>query len=121
MQINFTPVASSDLSALPQQIQLQLLGELKNIPADPQQSASDKIGCLRRHGRKIYRYRANDYRIYFSTTDKGLLIQRVLHKNTLDDFLYRSNLPLVDEDSALEKNKQFWQFLEEEEPSNRTS
>jgi mRNA-degrading endonuclease RelE of RelBE toxin-antitoxin system len=121
MQINLTSVASNDLSSLPKLLQLQILADFKNIPADLENIKSEKIGCLRRDGKTMYRFRANDYRIYFSPTPQGLLIHRVLHKNTLDDFLYRSNLPLGEEDSTLAGNKNFWKLLEPDEDENPNS
>ena len=115
MQINLTAAASNEISQLPKLLQLQILADFKNIPADLENIKSEKIGCLRRDGKTIYRFRAHDYRIYFSPTAQGLLIHRILHKNTLDDFLYRSNLPLGEEDSTLAGNKNFWKLLEGEE------
>jgi hypothetical protein len=44
----------------------------------------------------------------------------VLHKNTLDDFLFRSNLPLS-EDEAAGKSKTFWKLIDEGEKSGRPS
>jgi hypothetical protein len=39
----------------------------------------------------------------------------VLHKNTIRDFLFRSNLPLDEEDGALEKTSGFWSLIREAE------
>ena len=47
-----------------------------------------------------------------------VVVHRVLHKNTLDDFLYRSSLP-VSEDEAAGKSKTFWQLIEEGQKAGR--
>jgi hypothetical protein len=39
----------------------------------------------------------------------------VLHKNTIRDFLFRSNLPMDEEDEQLGSTKEFWQLIEEAE------
>ena len=50
--------------------------------------------------------------------DKNVVVHRVLHKNTLKDFLYRSNLPLS-EDKALSESKNFWKLIEEGEKAQK--
>ena len=70
---------------------------------------------LQRGGRKLHRCRAKDYRIYFEKHPEGVLIHRVLHKNTIRDFLFRSNLPMDEEDEQLGGAKGFWKLIEEAE------
>lgn len=40
------------------------------------------------------------------------LVRRVLHKNTIGDFLFRSRLPWA-EDEQLEQSSDFWKLIEE--------
>jgi hypothetical protein len=40
-------------------------------------------------------------------------IQRVMHSHSLQDFLFRSNLPGGGEDEQLAKSKHFWQLIDE--------
>ena len=53
---------------------------------------------IEREGKKLHRYRAKDYRIYFERSPEGVTVHRVLHKNTLRDFLFRSKLPMAEDD-----------------------
>ena len=76
---------------------------------------TSRFGQLQRGGRKLYRCRAKDYRIYFEKHPEGVLIHRVLHKNTIRDFLFRSNLPMDEEDEQLGGAKGFWKLIEEAE------
>jgi hypothetical protein len=39
----------------------------------------------------------------------------VLHKNTIRDFLFRSNLPMAEEDEALGQAGGFWDLISEAE------
>jgi hypothetical protein len=41
----------------------------------------------------------------------GVLVHRILSRNTLKDFLFRSSLP-VGEDEALQQNPKFWDLIE---------
>lgn len=100
------------MAALPKLLQLEILSEFNVIPNDLTLIDQEKFARLERDGRQLFRYRATDYRIYFEATEKGLLIHRVLHKNTLKDFLYRTKLPLA-EDEALQKNPAFWELIDQ--------
>ena len=53
---------------------------------------------IERGGKKLHRYRAKDYRIYFERRPEGITVHRVLHKNTFRDFLFRSKLPVAEDD-----------------------
>ena len=41
----------------------------------------------------------------------GVLVQRILSKNTMKDFLYRQGLSLG-EDEALQDNPKFWELMQ---------
>ena len=73
---------------------------------------------IERDGKKLLRYRAKDYRIYFAKTDEGITVHRVLHKNTFRDFLFRSKLPLS-EDAQLGKAREFWKLIEQGERTRK--
>jgi mRNA-degrading endonuclease RelE of RelBE toxin-antitoxin system len=116
LQIVFNDISAAELSRLPTQIQFQLLEALNIQPADLDDEArlAKRFGILERSGgKKLYRCRAGDYRIYFAIKDKDVRVHRVLHKNTFTDFLYRSNLPGAGEDEALSQSKNFWKLIDE--------
>jgi len=110
-QIVFTPVSSAEMSALPQLLQLEVLNEFNVLSPDFLKEKPDLFGVIKKGDRHLYRYRAKDYRIYFEQTPKGLLIHRVLDKNSLKDFLFRSQFP-VTEDEELAKNASFWKMID---------
>jgi hypothetical protein len=41
----------------------------------------------------------------------GVVVHRILSRNTLKDFLFRSSLP-TGEDKVLEENPKFWEMIE---------
>lgn len=117
-QIIFNQLSAAELSALPKSLQLDLLAEFQILPEDLDRLDSKRFGVIEREGKKLYRYRAKDYRIYFAKTDEGIKVHRVLHKNTFRDFLFRSKLPLS-EDAQLGQTREFWKLIEEAEKTRK--
>ena len=102
--------------------QLELLSEFKVTEEDVEKIASGehpKFGMIERDGKKLFRYRASDSRIYFEVSGENVIVHRVLNRNTFADFLFRTNLGDVDEDNELGKNKHFWKLIEEGEKARR--
>src|SRR5438046_10229815 len=97
-QIIFNELSASEMSALPKTLQLDLLAEFQILPEELDHLDNSRFGVLEREGKKLYRYRAKEYRIYFEKTPEGITVHRVLHKNTLRDFLFRTSLPTGDAD-----------------------
>ena len=117
-QIVFNEISAAEMAAIPKELQLELLAEFQFLPDDLDQLDSKAFGVIEREGKKLYRYRANDYRIYFERSTEGVLVHRVLHKNTVRDFLFRSKLPMA-EDEQLTKSSEFWRLIEEGERTKR--
>ena len=106
------------MSALPKKMQLDLLEQFQIFPEDLDHLDAKHFGVIEREGKKLYRYRAKDYRIYFAKTQEGIKIHRVLNKNTFRDFLFRSKLP-VSEDQQLGKTREFWKLIEQGEKTRK--
>jgi mRNA-degrading endonuclease RelE of RelBE toxin-antitoxin system len=113
-QIIFNEISAAEISQLDTRLQLELLTGFKVQPADLEHVDGDRFGRIERNGRVLHRYRVNDYRIYFEIVDGGVLVRRVLHKNTLQDFFYRSSLSM-NEDEEVGRSKVFWRLIEEAE------
>jgi hypothetical protein len=111
----FNAISAAEMAALPKELQLDLLSEFHLLPEDLDNLDSSRFGRVQRGGRLLPRCRAKDYRIYFERHPEGVLVHRVLHKNTIRDFLYRSNLPMNEEDEQLASAKEFWRLIEEAE------
>jgi mRNA-degrading endonuclease RelE of RelBE toxin-antitoxin system len=117
-QIVFNELSAAEISALPKALQLDLLAEFQILPEDLDNLDAKRFGLIEREGKKLYRYRAKDYRIYFEKTAEGITVHRVLHKNTLRDFLFRSKLP-TSEDAQLGKTREFWNLIDEGKRTRR--
>jgi len=115
LQIVFNEISAAELSLLPTNIQFRLLEALNIQPGDLEETIlAKRFGLLERSaGKKLYRCRAGDHRIYFAVKDGHVRVHRVLHRNTFADFLFRSNLPGGGEDEALSQSKNFWRLIDE--------
>ena len=110
-QIIFTPASAAEVARLPKELQLQILGEFRGLPQQVIGTELDAFGKLERDGRSLHRFRVGDYRVYFERHELGVLVHRILSRNTLKDFFYRSGLK-VEEDEALQQNPKFWEMIE---------
>lgn len=118
-QIVFNEISAAEMSALPTELQLDLLSEFQILPEDLDSLDPERFGKISRDGSVLYRYRATDYRIYFEKAAEGIIIHRVLHKNTIRDFLFRTKLPMVEEDDTLAEKPGFWKLIEEGEQARK--
>lgn len=110
-QIIFNPTSAAELAKMPKDLQLHILGEFRGLPKEVLSTDLERFGKLERAGRILHRFRLGDYRIYFERHELGLVVHRILSRNTLKDFLYRSSLPVA-EDEALQDNPKFWEMIE---------
>lgn len=111
-QIVFNEISAAEISRLGTLEQLELIDEFKVTEADLERLDGDRFGKIERDGKTLFRFRAKDYRFYFEVRDGALVVHRVLHKGTFSDFLFRSKMPLG-EDEALAESKHFWKLIDE--------
>ena len=116
IQVVFNEASSSDLSVLPKLTQLEIVNEFQSLVQNLENLDPDRFGRLTREGQELYRFRTKEYRIYFEKTGDGVKIHRIINKNSLKDFLFRSNLPTV-EDEELQKNPAFWELIDQKKPN----
>lgn len=110
-QIIFNPTSAAELARMPKELQLEILGEFRGLPQEIMSTELERFGKMERAGRTLHRFRLGNYRIYFERHELGVVVHRILSRNSLKDFLYRSSLP-VGEDEALEQNPKFWELIE---------
>jgi mRNA-degrading endonuclease RelE of RelBE toxin-antitoxin system len=110
-QIIFNPTSAAELARMPRELQLEILGQFRGLPQEVMSTDLERFGKLRREGRMLHRFRIGDYRVYFERHELGVVVHRILSRNTLKDFQFRSSLPMG-EDEALQENPQFWELIE---------
>lgn len=118
LQIVFNEISAAEISRLDTMDQLELLDAFKVTEADLQNLGASHdedghhLGKMMREGKTLYRFRTADFRIYFEVVEESVVVHRVLSKNTLSDFLFRSKMPLS-EDEELSQSKHFWNLIDE--------
>jgi len=116
-QIVFNEISAAEISQLDTLEQLALLDEFKVSEKDLENLDGTRFGKISRDGRTLYRFRSQDWRFYFEVRDGSVIVHRVLHRGTLQDFLFRSKLGAEDEELA--KSKHFWKLIDEGEAARR--
>ena len=111
-QIVFNEISAAELSRLDTLEQLDLMDHFKVTEEDLENLDGERFGMIERDGKKLYRYRAEDWRVYFEVKDGSVVVHRVLHKGTFSDFVFRSKIPLA-EDEELAESKHFWKLIDE--------
>ncbi|MEO7676155.1 MAG: hypothetical protein ABIV39_05250 [Verrucomicrobiota bacterium] len=114
-QIIFNPTSAGELAKMPRELQLHILGEFRGLPQKIMTTEMDRFGKLERTGKTLHRFRLDDYRVYFERHELGIVVHRILNRNTLKDFLFRSSLP-TGEDQVLQENPKFWEMIESARP-----
>lgn len=118
-QIVFNEISASELSAIPTLEQLELISSFQVEGVSLGEESEDgRFGVVERDGHRIYRFRSRDYRIYFTVEGETVVVQRVLHANSLKDFLFRSSMG-GSEDQKLGNSRSFWQLIEAGEKAPR--
>src|SRR5256885_4518264 len=92
-QIIFNELSAAEMAALPKSLQLDLLAEFQILPEDLDNLDASRFGVIEREGKKLHRYRAKDYRIYFERRPEGITVHRVLHKTRFGIFFSGANFP----------------------------
>ena len=110
-QIIFTPAAAAELARMPKELQLQILGDFRGLPQHILEDEVEDFGRLESDGHVLHRFRLGDYRIYFERHKLGVLVHRILSRNTLKDFFFRSGIK-TGEDETLQENPKFWELIE---------
>ena len=112
LQIVFNEISAAEISHLDTLDQLELLDAFQVTEEKLENIDGEDFAKLERDGKVLYRFRTQDYRIYFGVEGANVIVHRVLHKNTFSDFLFRSKMP-VSEDEALSDSKHFWKLIDE--------
>ncbi len=115
-QIIFNPTSAAELAAMPKDLQLEILGEFKGTVAGQQRG----FAKLAKGHKSLHRYRLGNYRIYFEPHKLGVVVHRILSRNTVKDFFFRNVRMTKDEDALLAENPDFWRMIDEAAAATRT-
>ncbi len=110
-QVTFSEQALHELKQVDTMAQLALIDPISNLKPSDLANPREPLGRFHRAGREIYRLRSGDHRFYFTVGGDTIHTLYILHKNSLEDWLFRMKLP-VSEQQLVEQHSKFWKYLE---------
>lgn len=110
-QVTFSDQSLQELAKLGKLEQLEVIEPLGNMTAAQLANPREPLGRFHRDGKELYRLRSGEFRIYFEAQGDSLVTHYILHRKSLQDFLFRSKLPVTAE-QMIEDNQSFWKYLE---------
>lgn len=110
-QVTFSDQSINELNKLDKLAQIGVIGPLGGLTAADLAHPREPLGRFSRGDKVYYRLRSGDYRIYFTVRGDELHTHCILHRNTLTDFVFRTKLPITEE-QLVEQHTSFWKYLE---------
>jgi mRNA interferase RelE/StbE len=110
-QVTFSDQSMQELNKLDKLVQMEMLAPLSGLSAVDLADPHEPLGRFKRGRRVFYRLRSGEHRIYFRISADTLHVDYILHSNTLTDFIFRTSLP-ISEEQLVEQHSSFWKYLE---------
>lgn len=110
-QVTFSDQGMGELNKLDTLAQMAVIEPIGALTPADLANPREPLGRFHRGHREYYRLRAGDYRFYFELRGDTLHTHYILHRKSLEDFLFRMKLP-VSEQQLFEQHSKFWKYLE---------
>ena len=110
-QVTFSEQSMQELNRLDKLAQMEAIEPISRIKPSDLAHPREPLGKFTRAGKDFYRLRAGDFRFYFEVQGETLHTHYILHKDSLEDLLFRMKLP-VSEQQLFEQHSKFWKYLE---------
>ena len=110
-QVTFSEQSMRELNRLDKLAQMAAIEPISQITPAALAHPREPLGKFTRKGTDFYRLRAGDFRFYFTVQEDKLHTHYILHKDSLEDALFRLKLP-VSEQQLVEQHSKFWKYLE---------
>jgi len=110
-QVTFSEQSMRELNKLDKLAQMAVIDPISRLTPEDLANPREPLGRFSRSSKVFYRLRSGDFRFYFDVTGDMLHTHYILHKDSLEDFLFRTKLP-VSEQQLFEQHSKFWRYLE---------
>jgi len=110
-QVTFSEQSMRELNRLDKLAQMEAIEPISKIRPSDLANPREPLGRFTRGDRTFYRLRSGDFRFYFDVKDDTLHTHYILHKDSLEDVLFRMKLP-VSEQQLFEQHSKFWKYLD---------
>jgi mRNA-degrading endonuclease RelE of RelBE toxin-antitoxin system len=110
-QVTFSDQSMRELNRLDTLAQMEAIEPISKIKPGDLAAPREPLGRFNRGNTTYYRLRAGEFRFYFTVEGETLHTHYILHKDSLEDALFRLKLP-VTEKQLFEQDSKFWRYLE---------
>jgi mRNA-degrading endonuclease RelE of RelBE toxin-antitoxin system len=110
-QVTFSDQSMAELNKLDKLVQIEVIEPLGDLNATMLAHPREPLGRFTRGDKTFYRLRSGEHRIYFTVKGDTLHTHYILHRNSLTDFVFRTKLPITEE-QLVEQHTSFWKYLE---------
>jgi mRNA interferase RelE/StbE len=110
-QVTFSEQSMRELNKLEKLAQLEVIDPISRLKPSDLARPREPLGTFHRNGKQFFRLRSGDFRFYFEVTGDTIHTHYILHKDSLEDLLFRMKLP-VSEKQLFEQDSKFWKYLE---------
>jgi mRNA interferase RelE/StbE len=110
-QVTFSEQSMRELNKLDTLAQMAVVDPISRLTPEDLANPREPLGRFSRNNKVFYRLRSGDFRFYFDLNGDTIHTHYILHKDSLEDFLFRTKLP-VSEQQLFEQHSKFWRYLE---------
>ncbi len=111
-QVTFSDQSIGEIKKLEMAEQLSLIDQLSSLSNKAFKEPQKDLQKVQRDGTNFYRIKIGTLRIYLELKENNTLFcSYIIPQHTLTDFIFRSNLPISDE-QMIEQHSSFWKYMD---------
>ncbi|MDR1255423.1 MAG: cytotoxic translational repressor of toxin-antitoxin stability system [Puniceicoccales bacterium] len=108
-QLTFSEQSLAEMDKLDINARLRMIEQLSSLT---DQALNGNLPKIQRNGTSFFRVKIDSLRAYLEPRPDGqLFCHYILHQHTLSDFVFRSKLP-VSEEQMVEQYSSFWKYVD---------
>jgi mRNA interferase RelE/StbE len=111
-QLTFSEQSLAEINKLDIDARLHLIEQLSSLSDQVFKDQSGSLPKIQRDGISFFRIKIDSFRAYLEPrTDGQLFCHYILPQHTLTDFVFRSKLP-ISEEQRIEQHSSFWKYVD---------
>ncbi|MDR2720788.1 MAG: cytotoxic translational repressor of toxin-antitoxin stability system [Puniceicoccales bacterium] len=111
-QLTFSEQSLTEIDKLDMDARLRMIERLSSLSDQAFKEQSNHLQKVQRNGVSFFRIKVDSFRAYLEPRSDGqLFCHYILPQHTLSDFLFRSKLP-ISEEQMVEQYSSFWKYVD---------
>ncbi|MDR2436352.1 MAG: cytotoxic translational repressor of toxin-antitoxin stability system [Puniceicoccales bacterium] len=111
-QLTFSEQSLAEIDKLAMDARLRMIEKLSSLSDQIFKEHSSCLQKIQRNGVSFFRMKVDSFRAYLEPRPDGqLFCHYILPQHTLSDFLFRSKLP-ISEEQMIEQHSSFWKYVD---------